>query len=109
MSVRKTDDFIADVTQQFDWYVENGGSEVAARYLDAVESTCCLLARYPNIGPVAGFKHPRLHKWRFFTIMRPFNKYILFFEVLGDDVILRRAMHGSRDLSARLLEPPWAG
>lgn len=34
MNVRKTDDFIADVERQFEWYVANAGSEVADRYLD---------------------------------------------------------------------------
>ena len=37
MSVRKADDFIADVERQFDWYLTKAGWEVADRYLDAVE------------------------------------------------------------------------
>ena len=37
MSVRKADDFIAEVERQFDWYLTKAGWEVADRYLDAVE------------------------------------------------------------------------
>jgi plasmid stabilization system protein ParE len=37
MSVRKADDFIADVDRQFDWYLTKAGWEVADRYLDAAE------------------------------------------------------------------------
>ena len=36
MNVRKTDAFIADVERQFEWYVVNGGWDVAYGYLDAV-------------------------------------------------------------------------
>jgi hypothetical protein len=32
MSVRKADDFIADVERQFDWYLVKAGREVADRF-----------------------------------------------------------------------------
>jgi len=51
---------------------------------------------------------PGLREWRFFLVVRPFQKHILFYEVGGNDVIMRRAMHGQRDLRRRLLEPPQA-
>ena len=41
-----------------------------------------------------------------FLVFRPFNKHILFYEVVADELVLRRAMHGHRDLPRRLLEPP---
>ena len=109
MSVRKSDDFIADVERQFEWYVVNAGWDVAERYLDAVEATCALLGQYPEIGPCGGFQHPRLRDWRFFVVFRPFKKHVLFFEVAGEDVVMRRAMHGHRDLPRRLIEPPETG
>jgi plasmid stabilization system protein ParE len=108
MSVRKSDDFIADVEQQSEWYVDNGGWDVADRYLDAVEQTCHLLERQPHLGPPGGFKHERLREWRFFLVFRPFNKHILFYEVIDGEVVMRRAMRGQRDLPRRLLEPPGA-
>ena len=43
MSVRKSDDFIADVEHQFEWYVANAILRVAERYIDAVEVTCQLI------------------------------------------------------------------
>jgi plasmid stabilization system protein ParE len=72
MNVRKTDDFIADVEWQFDWYVDNAGWEVADHYLDSVQATCQLLGRQPGLGPHGGFVHPRLRDWRFFLVFRPF-------------------------------------
>ena len=104
MSVRKADDFIADVERQFDWYLAKAGWEVADRYLDAVEATCRLLGQHPNLGPRGGFTHPRLREWRFFLLSRPFNQHILFYEWASGHIVLRRAMRGQRDLPRRLLE-----
>ncbi len=106
MSVRKTDEFIADVGLAFDWYLTKAGWEVADRYLDAVEATCLLLEQHPQLGPVGGFTDPRLQRWRFFLVFRPFNEHILFYEPTGEDIIMRRAMRGQRDLPRRLLEAP---
>lgn len=106
MNVRKTDDFIADVERQFEYYLANAGCGVAGRYLDAVEATCRLLSQHPELGPRGGFAHPRLREWRFLLVFRPFNKHILFYELAHGGLIMRRAMHGQRDLPRRLLNPP---
>lgn len=109
MNVRKTDEFIADVERQFEWYVIEAGWEAAERFLKAVKATCELLGRHPRLGSRGRFEHPRLRKWHFALVFRPFNKHLVFYEVAGDDVIMRRAMHGQRDLPRRLLEPPETG
>jgi plasmid stabilization system protein ParE len=108
MNVRKTDNFIADLERQYNWYVVNAGLQVADQYLDTVEATCQLLARHPFLGPQGGFGHPRLRDWRFFLAFRPFKKHVLFYEILSEEVVMRRAMHGHRDLQRRLLEPSGA-
>src|SRR5437867_12001877 len=108
MSVRKSDDFIADVERQFEWYAVNAGWEVAEQYLAAVQATCRLLGQHPQLGPRGRFSHPHLRDWRFFVVFRPFKRHVLFYEMRGDDVVMRRAMHGHRDLPRRLLEPPEA-
>jgi plasmid stabilization system protein ParE len=106
MSVRKTDDFIADVERQHEWYLRNASSEIADAYLAAVEATCRLFGQHPLLAPQAGFTHPRLREWRFAVVFRPFKKHLLFYEVVGEDAVMRRAMHGHRDLPQRLIEPP---
>ena len=108
MSLWKTDDFIADVERQYEWYGANASWNIADRYLDAVEASCRLLAQHPHLGPRVGFTHPRLRDWRFFVVFRPFNNHVLFYELNDLDVLMRRAMHGQRDLPRRLLEPPGA-
>jgi plasmid stabilization system protein ParE len=56
--------------------------------------------------PQAGFGHSRLLERRFFLVFRPFHKHVLFYEVDGENVVMRRVMHGRRDLPRRLREPP---
>ncbi len=106
MNVRKTDVFLGDVGRQYKWYLTHAEAGVADRYLDTVEAVCRLLSRQPQLGPPGGFKHPRLRSWRIFPVFRPFQKHILFYEIIGGEVVLRRAMHGHRDLPRKLLEPP---
>lgn len=106
MNVRKTDVFLADVERQYEWYLTHAGAEVADRYLDAVEAVCRFLSRQPQLGPPGGFTHSRLRSWRIFPVLRPFQKHILFYEIIAEEVVLRRAMHGHRDLPRRLPEPP---
>lgn len=109
MNVLKTETFIADVERQYEWYVLNAGEGVADRFLDAVEATCRLLGQHPQLGPRGRFTHPRLRDWRFFLVARPFQKHVLFYETASADVVMRRAMHGARDLPRRLVEPQEEG
>ena len=108
MSLRKADHFIADAELQYQWYAEHAGWDVAERYLAAVEATCALVESHPLLGPQAALSHPRLAAWRFFVVVRPFHRHILFYEVAGSDVVMRRALHGHRHLPQRLLQPPGA-
>ena len=71
MSLSRSDDFIADVERQFEWYVSEAGWQVADGYLNAVETTCRLVEKHPQIGPVGHFSHVRLRHWRFFVLLRP--------------------------------------
>jgi toxin ParE1/3/4 len=108
MNLCKSEAFLADIERQFEWYAVHAGWTVARRYLEAVEATCRLLSQHPRLGPRGGFTHPRLGDWRFILVFRPFDKHILFYELTERDVVLRRAMHGQRDLPRRLLDPPGA-
>ena len=58
MTVGKTDAFIADVERHFEWYATQADLTVAEYYLTAVEATCRLLGRHPQLGPRCGFTHP---------------------------------------------------
>jgi len=104
MTVRKTDAFIADLEAQFEWYAGHASWEVAAAYLAAVEASCRLLREHPFLGPVVRSTHPRLRGWRFFVVFRPFHQSLVFYEVTGEDLVLRRVLHGHRDRPGALLK-----
>jgi plasmid stabilization system protein ParE len=108
MNLRKADYFIADAELQYQWYAEHAGWDVADRYLAAIAATCALIERQPLLGPVAALNHPQLAHWRFFVVVGPFHRHVLFYEVADGEVILRRVLHGSRQLPQRLLNPPGA-
>lgn len=106
MKIHKTDHFLAGVELQYQWYAERAGWQVADQYLAAVEGACALLERQPLLGPAAKFDHPHLSGWRFFVVFRPFHRHVLFYEIADQNVILRRALHGHRQIPQRLLDPP---
>lgn len=78
MTVQESDEFVADLERQYEWYALNAGWEVADRFLTAVEATSRLLSQHPCLGPRGGFTHPRLRAWRFVVVFRPFQKHLLF-------------------------------
>ncbi len=104
MNLRRTDVFIADLERQFEWYARKDGLELANRYIEAVEATVRLIGRHPFLGPPGGFTHVRLREWRYFLVCRPFREHILFYEILAGELVMRRAMHGRRDLPRRVIE-----
>ncbi|HTV42563.1 MAG TPA: type II toxin-antitoxin system RelE/ParE family toxin [Candidatus Sulfotelmatobacter sp.] len=104
MTALKSAEFLADIERQYEWYALKANLEIAERYLDAVQATVRLIELHPQIGPIGTFVHKRLKGWRYFVVFRPFNKHVLFYEIVGDNIILRRAMHGHRNLPRRLLE-----
>jgi plasmid stabilization system protein ParE len=108
MILRKAETFLADAELQFEWYARNAGWDVAERYLAAVSATCALIERQPLLGPLASFTHPKLSGWRFFVVIRPFQRHVLFYETGEEEVTMRRVLHGHRNLSQRLLEKPGA-
>ena len=54
MKLLKSDDFIADIERQFEWSAVNADWNLAERDPNAVEATCRLLGRYPQLGPKGG-------------------------------------------------------
>ena len=98
--------FTADYEQCFAWYAEEAGEEVARRFEDAVIASLARLSLHPELGRRRRFRHPRLAGLRSFRVETPFNKMLLFYRVTDTHLEAWRLMHGSRDLSRRLLEPP---
>jgi toxin ParE1/3/4 len=87
-----------DLIQQWIWYAENGGTEVADRFLGAAESTLNWLAMYPRSGVSVVVDRAEIKGMRRFPVSAGFEKILLLYFPLEDGVDLVRVVHGSRDL-----------
>ena len=93
-----------DLTSQWVWHADNGGMEVADRFLIAVEKTLKLLATQPESGSSFFVRKPELQGMRRFPASDGFEKILLFYLPLKDGVDLIRVVHGSRDQEQLLAE-----
>jgi toxin ParE1/3/4 len=93
-----------DLVQQWVWYAENAGIDVADRFLRAADATLHLLSTQPSIGTPFSVRKPELQNMRRFPVSDGFEKILLFYFPLQDGVDLIRLVHGSRDLDRLLAE-----
>jgi toxin ParE1/3/4 len=103
--IEKSPLFHADVTNQFGWYFDEAGEELAWRFFNAADQTLLKLARQPDLGRRREFCHPMLRDFYSFQVERPFNKILIFYRVVENTLQAWRLMHGARDLPRRLSEP----
>lgn len=106
--VDRKPDFKADVGLQFSWYFTTANEEVAWRFVEAVDATLVALSRQPFLGRRRRFRHRSLAGLRSFRVEPPFNRFLIFYRADDGVVDAWRLMHGGRDLSRRLVEPPEA-
>ena len=93
-----------DLIQQWVWYAENAGIDVADRFLRAADETLQLLATQPESGAALFVRQPELQNMRRFPVSDGFGKILLFYLPLLDGVDLVRVVHGGRDLERLLIE-----
>lgn len=93
-----------DLVAQWLWYAEHSNTEVADRFLRAVEDTLSLLSAQPGSGLSFRVGRPELVGMRRFPVADGFDKILLFYFPLPNGVDLVRVIHGSRDLERFLVE-----
>ena len=77
-------------------YIAADNAEAAERFLKALESTCERLAAMPAMGMRQHLKDATLYELRVFPI-RDFEKYLIFYQPLGEGIEIIRVIHGARD------------
>jgi len=95
-----------DLAQQYRWYLDNAGVDVAERYLAAFDASVVQVASHPALGKACRFRAPELGGMRWRTVAAPFSAHLIFYQETGGEVSIERVMHGARDLPRRLAEPP---
>ena len=82
--------------------MEQGGIELAVRFVSAVESTVKTLAQNPQLGRRPYPKDFDLAEVHSVLVGRPFQKHLLFYRFTTESLVLERLIHGARDLPRRL-------
>jgi toxin ParE1/3/4 len=94
-----------DAVLQYRWYFNQVDLELAERYLSALNHTIEKIASHPSLGVKRSFAAPELSGVRSLPLERPFDRHLIFYR-RKEGVSIERIMHGSRDLTRRLLEEP---
>ena len=85
-----------DLVEHFVYLAEEGGQDVAERFLANAESSFNVLAQQPEMGAPLMLKHPalaNLRKWR----VKGFDNHLVFYEPRPDGVSIVRVLHAARD------------
>jgi toxin ParE1/3/4 len=104
LSLHRAEKFNADFDQQYNWYLEQAGEELAERFLNAVENTLRSLLAQPDLGRRRKFRHPALTGIHSFQVKSPFQNILVFYRHTATELSVERLMHGARDLPRRLSE-----
>ena len=88
-----------DLLEQFVYFGEHAGVELAERYFAAVDQTCRRLLKHPHTGVAYETGIARLAGMRRVRV-KGFENYLLFYlhHEIGIDVI--RVLHGARDIDS---------
>ena len=106
LSLQQSDHFFIDLTRGVDWYRDHAGSEIAGRFVDAVEATLAGLVRTPAQGRLRFKDWPELAGIRSFRVQRPYGRWLIFYRFANSSIYAERLIHGTRDLPRRLRQSP---
>lgn len=89
---------VRDLTAIWVWYADQGGTEIADRFYEAVEQTLESVARSPEIGVRVESRVKALAGMRRIAVGGGFGKHLLFYVSTEKRIELVRVAHGMRDL-----------
>lgn len=104
MSIHKTPYALNSLRDQVLYLEENASSEIAERYIDAVEATLSFIEKEPGVGSPCQFIHPRLHGLRRWPV-KGFENYLLFYQETKEGLRLLYVFHGHQDINSILDDP----
>ena len=84
-----------DLAYQHDWYVDQAFDQKVNR-----------LSKHPRLGRPRRFRTQELSGIYSSPVGGSFSAHLIFYRLSEGEISIERVMHGARDLSQRLLEPP---
>lgn len=88
-----------DLFEIADHLRDEAGPKIAIRVIEAIQQSYELLAMMPNAGVARPFSGVRFHSLRMLTVSR-YPNYLIFYDVTDRELIIRRVLHGARDIEA---------
>jgi toxin ParE1/3/4 len=83
--------------EQFVYFAEEAGVDLAQRYFSAVDQTCALLVKQPQIGATYESGFPELEGLRRIPV-KGFENYLIFYLPCSGGIDVIRVLHGARDI-----------
>src|SRR3954465_1887560 len=84
-------------------YLNERTTSAADRFVDAVFSSLDDLAEMPGKGSLKTFRRTRLRDVRTWWVMG-FRKYLIFYEVMADAIVVIAVTHGARNVRRLIKE-----
>ena len=89
--------FYKDIAEEVFWLLQRAGPEVAEHWRESLWKTVQLLQTHPFIGRRrADLKHPGVRSWR----IENFSRWLIFYGVRAESLVLYRVRSGTIDLAA---------
>jgi plasmid stabilization system protein ParE len=76
-------------------FIAADNEQSARDFLDAAFEAFDRLAQFPEIGPLARFKHRGLKGVRFFVLPPPFNRWLIFYKPADKRLEIMRVLYGN--------------
>ena len=101
MTLHTRPGFYEDIAREQLWLLEHAGAEIAEAWRVAVLQTIEFLQSHPFAGRERrDLKHPGVRSWR----VKKFNRWLVFYGLRGEDLILYRVVYGTVDLPRLFLK-----
>ena len=102
MKVRHATKALLDLDSIAGW-IQKDSTRAALRFLESAEETANQIADFPELGAPVELSDPELKGLRH-CLISGFKRYVLFYRIVGEDIVIMRVLHGHRDLSIALKE-----
>jgi plasmid stabilization system protein ParE len=101
MKVVKRPRFLLDLAEELEWLNHRAGGEIAERWYASLKSTIDELRRHPRLGRErTDLAPPGVRSWR----VNRFRRWLLFYMIREDTLVLLRVRYATMDLGALRLE-----
>lgn len=92
-----------DVDEQVGYYLDEGATDTALRFIDAVDAACRRLQDHPEIGVLREFQSTRLTGLRIW-FLPDFPEHLVFYQQTEKTVEVVRILHAKRDVGTVINE-----